>query len=352
MNKQDYNPEEIDIIQFFNAVGAMFKNFFRAIKNLFKQIFYWFIELLLYIKKYYLYFGAVILLGLIAAFFSPSGKKDLYHAEVTVQTNYDAQIPLKEKIFLFNNLIKQKKYSALAKQLLIDTTSAKKLVQFDIKANINDVYLLQNYDDYLKGMDTTVYKSIRFKGYKREVIDNEDLYNYWTLKVIADDPLVFSKLNKSFAKILDNNQSLQNKKDTYMLALNLQKEKILYSFKEIDSMRKVYDKVMLEMAKNPSGGTSISLSDKQKGFESPYNLFYSREYLARLLESNARKINRFGHILQFKNVFPVIGDKKAGLTNNLYVKYPLIGIIGLFIILLLIDFNKYLNAYQKKKIKS
>jgi len=348
MNKQDYNPEEIDILQFFSAVGSMFKSFFSAIKNFFKQIFNLFIEFLLYIKKYYLYFGAVILIGLIAAYFSPTEKKDLYSAEITVQTNYDAQIPLKEKVYLFNNLIQQQKYDELAKQLQIDTTSAKKLVKFDIKSNINDVYLLQNYEDYLMGMDTTVYKSIKFKDYKKEVINNEDLYNYWTIKVVADEPTVFNKLNKGFAKILDNNQSLINKKDTYMLALNIRKEKILHSFKEMDSMRKVYDKVMIEMAKNPSGGTSIALGDKQKGFESPYNLFYSREYEAKLLENASRKINRFAHILQFKNAFPTYGNKASGLANNLYVKYPLIGILALFIILLLIDFNKYLNAYQKK----
>jgi hypothetical protein len=351
MNPQANNPEEVDIIQFFNAIGKMFKNMFAGIKNLFLSILHLFLNLLLYVKKYYLYFGAMILIGIILAFINSNKTEKMFAAEVTVQTNYGAQIALQDKLDFFNNLILDEKYDLLSKELGISANQAENILGFEMKPQINDVYLVENYNDYLSKMDSTMHNYIKFKDYKNAISTNEDLYNYWTVKVLGNTPTIFHHLNNKFEQILNDNQALKERKENYLFALNTDKKNTLKSLADIDSLRNVYNKVLLDNAKKQSGGsTNIVVSNDQiRGPEAAYDLFGKRADMLEQLEKVSQKLNRFNHIVQLKNSFPMYGEKDYGITDNLYVKYPIMGILLVFLILLLIDFNKYLNKYQKEK---
>ncbi len=351
MNPQANNPEEVDIIQFFSAIGSMFKKMIAAIKNFFVSILHIFFNLLIYVKKYYIYFGIAILVGLALAFFNNNKAQKMFASEVMVQTNYDAQIALQNKLDFFNNLINDGKFDILAKQLSIETDEAKNIVNFEMEAQINDVYLVENYSDYLAKMDTTMHNYIAFKDYKNTINSNPELFNYWTVKVFGKNPTIFHKLNEKFTQILDGNKMLQEKKNNYLFALNTDKEHTLKSLSDIDSLRNVYNKVLLDNAKKQSGGsTNIVVSNDQiRGPEAAYDLFGKRSDVLRELENVSNKLNRSRHILQLKNNFPIYGEKDSGITDNLYVKYPLLGILLVFLVLFLIDFNKYLNKYQQEK---
>jgi len=351
MNPQANNPEEVDIVQFFSAIGNMFKNLFIKVKNLFISVLHVFFNLLLYVKKYYLYFGIAVLIGLFLAYLNQKESIELYKAEVTVQTNYQAQIDLKNKLDLFNNLINDKKFDILAKQLNIDIENAKEITGFEMEAQINDVYLAENYDDYLSKMDTTMHNYIAFKDYKNTINDNDELYNYWTIKIGGKTPTVFYNLNDGFEKILDDNKALLKRKENYMFALATDKNVALKSLADIDSLRNVYNKVLLDNAKKQSGGsTNIVVSNDQiRGPEAAYDLFGKRSDVIQELKLVSHKLNRFNHILQLKNTFPRYGEKDSGITDNLYVKYPILAILSVFLVLFLIDFNKYLNKYQQEK---
>jgi len=351
MNSHNNNPEEVDIVQFFSAIGNMFKKMFAGVKNFFLGILHLFLNLLLYVKKYYLYFGVATLIGLALAFFNQKDAEDIFNAEVTVQTNYDAQIALQNKLDFFNSLIGDEKFDLLAKQLDISIDDAKNILGFDMEAQLNDVYLVENYNDYLAKMDTTMHNYIKFKDYKNSIAQNKTLYNYWTVKVIGKNPTIFFQLNNKFKRILDDNKALLERKENYLFALNTDKEHTLKSLSDIDSLRNVYNKVLLDNAKKQSGGsTNIVVSNDQiRGPEAAYDLFGKRSDVLKELEKVSYKLNRFNHILQLKNTFPVYGEKSTSITNNLYIKYPLIAIFLVFLVLFLIDFNKYLNKYQQEK---
>ena len=351
MSQEIHNPEEVDIVQFFNAIGRMFKNMFAGIKNMFVGILHLFFNLLLYIKKYYLYFGLAVLIGLILAFLNNDKAEEKFVTEVTVQTNYDAQIDLQNKLDLYKSLINDRKFDMLAKQLGVSVDVAQNILGFEMVPQLNDVYLAENYDDYLSKMDTTMHNYIAFKDYKNTINDNTDLYNYWTISVFGKTPTVFYSLNDGFEKILDDNEALLNRKKNYMFALETDKKVTLKSLSDIDSLRNVYNKVLLDNAKKQSGGsTNIVVSNDQiRGPEAAYDLFGKRSDVLKELRLVSHKLNRFNHILQLKNTFPLYGEKDSGITNNIYLKYPLLGILLVFLILFLIDFNKYLNKYQQEK---
>jgi hypothetical protein len=293
----------------------------------------------------------MILIGIILAFINSNKTEKMFAAEVTVQTNYGAQIALQDKLDFFNNLVLDEKYDLLSKELGISANQAENILGFEMKPQINDVYLVENYNDYLSKMDSTMHNYIKFKDYKNAISTNEDLYNYWTVKVLGNTPTIFHHLNNKFEQILNDNQALKERKENYLFALNTDKKNTLKSLADIDSLRNVYNKVLLDNAKKQSGGsTNIVVSNDQiRGPEAAYDLFGKRADMLEQLEKVSQKLNRFNHIVQLKNSFPMYGEKDYGITDNLYVKYPIMGILLVFLILLLIDFNKYLNKYQKEK---
>jgi hypothetical protein len=351
MNQQANNPEEVDIVQFFSALGNMFKNMFAGIKNFLAKIMYLFFDTLLYIKKYYLYFTIAVVAGLAFAFFNNKNVQKTFLAEVTVQTNYDAQIALQEKLDYFNSLINNGKFELLSKELNIENDEAKNIVSFKMEPQMNDVYLLENYNDYLSKMDTTMHNYIKFKDYKNTIKTNENLYNYWLVTVRGTTPTVFSKLNQHFADILNQNSLLKERKENYIFALNTNKNITLKSLADIDSLRNVYNKVLLDNAKKQSSGaTNIVVSNDQiRGPEAAYDLFGKRSDILKQLEQVSQKLNRFNHILQLKNNFPKYGKKDYGILKNPFVKYPFLAILLVFLVLFIIDFNKYLNKYKQEK---
>ena len=346
MDNQNNTPQEIDIVQFFSAIGKMFKNIFTGIKYFFLQIFYLFLDLLLLVKKYYLYFGLAVIAGLILSFALQKNKK-IYKATVTLRTNFDAQVPLQEKVDLLNSLIRKKKFIELANELQAETTTVKHFTYFDMTPVFNDVYMIEDYEEYLMSMDTVVYKFIEFEDYKKNIRGDKNLNNYWKIEAKADSPEVFNVLNKGIKDLLRNNIDLQQKEADYLAQLQFTKEKTRRSIQEIDTLRMVLNKAMLSVSNDKTSGLVVN-SEKLRGPEGPYNLFFERSRLLTKMEIITKKIGKYSHPLVFISNFPTYGTLQDTIVTNRHLLYPLFGFLLVLSIILLIRFNKYLNAYQKR----
>ena len=350
MNNQNQSTEEIDILQFFSAIGNMFKKLFAGIKNIFVQLFYVFLNFLLLLKKYYLYFGIAMLIGLGLSFLGKGKQNSIYSAAVTLRSNFGSQIPLQEKIDLLNALIKKKEFDVLAKELQIDSSTASHFTHFDMQPIINDVFLIDDYENYLMSKDTVVYKYIEYKDYKKNIQNNNNLNNYWQIEVLADVPEVFSTLNKGIKGLLREDKSLHQKENDYIKMLGLTRTKTLRSLEEIDTLRVVLNKAMLRLSNNPSEGSGVVVnSEKLRGPEGPYNLFYERYRLTNQLDRLTQKIAKYSQALVYINAFPQYGTKQESIIDNKHVKYPIYAFILVLLGIFFLQFNHYLNAYQKKK---
>jgi len=351
MSNQQQQPEEIDILSFFNAIGNLFKNLFKGLINIFKNIFYLVLDVLLYLKKHYIYLGIGILTGLVFAFISTNKKNNTYYVKSNIRANYNAQLALQEKFDGFNTLIKKKMFKKLAGILQMDTTQAKHFLSFELEPVYNDVLLMEDYEDFLMHKDTVIYKFLEFDDYKKSLMRNPELNKYWSLTIKSDDPSVFKNMREVFKRFIENDPGIQYRKNTYLSALNKKKEEINKTFENIDSMRKVFDHVMLELARNQHNSASniVVSSDKVRGPESPYNLFSERRINAKELENLSLKLNKYNDAIIFLNNFPAYGIKEYSILSNSFIKYSLMGFLFVLMILLMIDFNKYLKDYQHKK---
>ncbi len=349
---QSSNPDEIDIIQFFAAVGHLFKGLYKSTLSFLKGIFYFLIEVIIYFKKHYIILGLGLLIGFGLSFL---GKKSgqTYYGQATLRTNYNAQLALQEKVAALNSLIQKNDSVKLAEMLGITPEQASHFKTFDLKPFLDDVLLIDDYNDLLKFKDTAVYRFFHYGTYKQIIKKNPALNRYWHLKILADAPMAFYKLNKKIKNLFNQDTTIEKRKQNFMAVLNLRKQQSIKDLKNIDSMRSVFNKVWLETAKMP-GVTSTNImmtNQKMNGPEMPYNLFTERQRMINVLENNSRMINKYDDAVILLNSFPQNGIKDSFVLHNKHFTYTLLGLLLAFLFLLGRDFNKYLNKYQKLKIE-
>ena len=349
MNQQNSSNQEVDILAFFAAIGKMFGNFFRGIKNIFLYGIDRLIWLLVFIKRNLIYLSIGVIAGLVIAFFFKSKYDKIYTAEVVVKTNFGSGAAFRSLIDSYNSMLGAKDFDELAQALQMSKEEVKSIKGFELKSEVNDALLLQEYENYILRMDTAVYKFFEFKDFKKSISQNNDLYPYKKVKVYASKPGVFYKLNKILPKILDDDTTLQERMKQIKLLLNTKKEENLRSFQEMDSMRRVFDQMYLEMAKQSGGGTNVVVSsDKVRGPEGPYNIFYSREFVLKNFErAMGQYANNLG-LIEMISSFPKYGSKENPIKYNPFFKYPILGFLSALLILFLIEFYKYVLRYEKE----
>ena len=349
MNQQT-QPEEIDIIQFFTAIGNMFKSFFRGIGNMFKWLFFIFVDSILYVKKHYIILGSGLLLGLGLSFLG-SKKAETYYGQATLRTNYNAQLDLKEKVAAINSLIQKHDSISLGKMLDLPSEDVAHFTNFELKPVINDVLLIDDYEEYLMSKDTVVYKFIEYKDYKKNISKNENLNRYWSLKILADSPSVFKEMNEKIKTLFNKDTAIEKRKQNFLFYLDIKKQKLLKSLSDIDSMRAIFNRVWLEVAQKPGVATTniVVANQKTSGPEATYNLFYERQKALKNLKKTVEQTNKYDDAVIILNSFPHRGIREFILFANNHVKYALLGLLLALFILLLKDFNTYLNKYQQQK---
>ncbi len=348
---QHNKTEEIDILQFFSAIGNMFKSMFKSITGVVKKLFFLSLDIILYLKKHYVYLLAGTLLGLGISFIVPSKNTDVYKAVARIRTNFNSQLTLQSHVKLFNGLIADKKYDELARILQEDTTVVKQIKLFELEPVVNDVLFIDDYEAYLNQKDTVVYKFIDYNTFKKNMVKNPDINPYWNLTVIATKPITFDFLNKRLPALINNDPELKKKKENVWFALQMQQKKLLRTLQDIDSLRKVNNQVMIELAKNKSNGAAniVVSSDRVRGPEASYNLFYERRKALEGLEKLSKKLNKFSDVLVMQNDFPQYGVKEHKITRNVHFRYTVLGFLLVLIMLLSRDFILYLNRYQQQK---
>ncbi len=345
------NPEEVDILQFFSALGKIFQNIYNAIKNLLKNIFYYLLDGFLYLKKHYLYLTAGFLVGLILSFLVP--KEEFFVSSARVRTNFDSQFALLQYVNLFNELIKNEDYAKLSEVFNIDEATAEHLTLFELKPAFDDVLILEDYEEFLKKKDTVVYKFIKFENYKESIYKRPLTNKYWSIKVYSDQPVDFSFLNSSFANLFNKDEELLKRKENILFVLETEKQKYLKSLQDIDSLRSVYNQVVLNLAKSHDtngASTNIILNyDNARSLESSYNLFSERYRVLSKLEKLSEKFNKYSDVLIFLNDFSPTPIKDKKLINNVHFKFSMFGFLLVLLVFLGKDFIAFLNRYQQQK---
>jgi len=336
--------DEIDLGSLFKVIGKGFQNIFNSIGWLFKTLFHYFILLLLFLRNNALKLGIVMFIGGVIGLYLDLTKPKQYSSTMIVEPNFNSAQQLYNNINFYHELVKQKDSNMLAITFDISSNEAAKLKGFYIEPIRNENEKYQLFDDFIQEVDTTTVKNINIKEFKKGFTDYD--FKYHKIKIKSLSNTIFEKLSIPIISSIENNPYYKYQKKINDENL-LQNEKVLLkSLREVDTLRKIYNEVMITEADKLESGTNITLAQGTKK-TSEIQLFDESLKLNEDLIDNNKEKAETTEILNVVSTFSRVGIKERSLQK----KWTFI--LGLGFGLLMLGFilfrqlNSYLINYQR-----
>jgi len=342
--KQPNNEEEVDLGSLFIIIGKGFSKFFNFIGSIFKGIFDFLIEILLFLKKNIIKIGLATIFGAVCGFLLQSNSSEKYGSDLLLEPNFKSVMQLYNNIQFYNDLVKQKDTIGLVNTFNLSKEEAASLKKFTVEPIVNDNDIINGYDEFITEVDTATVSSYSFEEFKAS-FSNYD-YKIHKVQVISEKNNVFKKLeNKIISSIVENKYFKRLKELTNE---NLNRTDSVYreNLAQIDSLRKVYMTVMIEEAKKQSTGTSIDLGGEKRTTKELELFETNRRINSDLKDLADQKAAEFEVINVISNFQPV-GYEIKGVTKNYTFILGALSAALMIVFLLLLKLNKFLDNYKK-----
>ena len=338
------NEEEVDLGSLFVIIGKGFKNFFNFIGSIFKGAFHFLIITLLFFKEHLLKIFIAGLLGFIFGSYLDYTKGVIYESKMLVKPNFSSTKQLYSNILFYNDLVYQKEYELLMETFQINQEEAESLREFSIEALMNENDIVISYDQLALSVDTLAINDYDFQSFKKAFTS----YDYFIheIKVTSTQNKIFKKFDEIILSSILENDYFKKVKESENS--NLDRSYNLYdkNISQIDTLRKVYEKVLLEDAKNSTSGTNINLSGEINEHADIELFKINRNLDSYLTEINEKKSDK-DKIINVISSFQKVGNVSGGILKSSKFIYFSIGFIAMVFILLLMKLNTFLDKYNK-----
>ena len=335
---------EVDLGSLFKVIGKGFQNLFKAIGQFFKTIFHYFILFLLFLRNNMLKLGITMFIGVVIGLYLDLTQPKLYSSTMIVEPNFKSAQQLYKNINFYHELVKQKDSSLLAQTLKISENEAAKLKGFYIEPIKNQNEKYQFFNEFIQDIDTITVRNIDIKEFKKGFSDYN--YNYHQIKVKSFNNTIFEKLSIPIISSIENNPYYKYQKNINDENLHQNERVLLKSLREVDTLRKIYNEVLITEAKKMETGTSITLAQGVKKTEEIELFNQSLELNDELIDNNKEKAETT-EILNVVSTFSKVGIKERGLQKKwTFVLGVGFGLLMLLFILLR-QLNSYLIGYRK-----
>jgi hypothetical protein len=341
---QKNNEEEVDLGSLFVIIGRGFSNFFNFIRNFFKGIFHRIISILIFLKNNIIKIGIAAFIGGVLGIFLEVKKVDSYKAELLLEPNFKSTRQLYNNVNYYNDLVKQKDTASLAETFKLDKSTAASLKNFVVEPILEGNDIINSYDEFVSSVDTTTIKNYTFVEFKTSFTE----YDYRLHKVTVTSTLnnVFDKLDDVIISSVVNNNYYNRIKTITNKNLNRTDSLYRQNLIQVDSLRNVYMKVMIEESKKQTSGTSIDLGG-QKSKTKEIDLFETNRKINQDLEEIAIRKSTVYDVINVISNFQPIGTEIKGVTKNYIFLLGSLGGALMIFWLLLRQLNTYLENYKQ-----
>jgi hypothetical protein len=345
MAKQNIpQDDEVDLGNLFKIIGKGFKNLFNAIGQFFKSVFHYFILLLLFLRNNALKLGIAVFIGSVIGLYLDLTLPKQYSSSMIVEPNFKSAQQLYQNINFYHELVKQKDLNLLAQTFQIPVSEASKLKGFYIGPLKNENEKYEFFNDFIEEVDTTTIKNIDIIEFKKGFTDYD--YKYHQIKVKSLSNIIFEKLSTPIISSIQNNSYYKYQKKINDENL-FQNEKVLVkSLQEVDTLRKIYNEVLITEAKKSEMGTNITLAQGVKKTDE-LELFNESLKLNEELINNNKEKAETTDILNVVSTFSKVGIKERSLLKKMTA---ILG-LGFGLLMLIFILLKQLNSYLLKYIK-
>lgn len=344
--------EEVDLGQLFKLIGNAFERLFKLIGRMLHKVFLAFVWFVFFIKRHFIKFIVAGALGIVLAIILQKTSDPVYKSYITIKQNYNTGLYLYNSITYYNDLVKEKDYRTLENVLGIDSIQSKTILEFDIVSVINQNDLLKEYNTYVKSLDTTVAKNVTFEIFLEKDVDI--VHKYQRIIIKAKQRNNFKIIFHNIIENIETSEYFQRERNKDIVELTNRKEALRQALIESDSLQTTYKKVLVKNMETKGSEIGITFegnSNKEKTKE--YELYLKNLDIRSELVDIERQISDKEQIIEVisnKQEKGVIDDKKIlfGKPVGLKLYYGLFFITIAFLILISLDFNKFLENYKNK----
>ncbi len=346
MSKQTKENEEVDLGSLFTVIGNAFFKIGKFITSIFKAIFRFTIEALLFVKVNIIKLGiATIVGGVLGVFLEfKTGKK--YEANLYVKPNFGSSRQLYNNVKFYDDLVKQKDYEDLSQIFNISVEEAESLKRFTIKPVVNENDILTSFDDLMQSIDTSSVKSYSYKKFKATFTEVD--YKIHEILVTSSKDNVFQKLSNPIISSIINNDYFKKLKTNSRENLQRTDALLRKNLQQTDSLHNLYKLVLLEEAKKTSAGTTIDLAQNNTTTDKELKLFETNLVLNNRLVDVNNDLSEKSEVINIVSNFQPIGHKVREIEKNKGFQFALVGFVLMVFALLLIKLNTYLESYKSK----
>lgn len=340
--------EEVDLGQLFKLIGNLFDRLFQFIQSKLLFVFSIFIfSIKAIIDNFKLIVISMIISGALG-YGLEKIKRDVFSSQMLVKPYFESKFQLITNISYYNALIADQDYDQLSNLFEIDKEKSKELIEFEIKPGPeteNDRIL--EYERFIGAVDSIRAQDISFDKF----IENRSMYSgsVFEINVKSFSKNIFKSLEKGLHATFRNEYSMKKMKKRDSL-ITLDKQRILSSLSQIDSLKSVY----MEVLRNESNSNSnqVTLKDgmslvqervKTKEFELLDKDLELRKALNSLESQKVEEDVYFDTLSSFQSV----GSRHSSLWGKYSLIFPLITFILLCFISLTNKLVLYVKSYQE-----
>lgn len=342
MNQQEngprnYSDDEIDLRKLFQSIGKGFSNFGK-----------WLVTLVVRFRratlKYKFLLIAMIVVGGIGGIVFTEVTQPYYKTSMVLSSEYFNARLVDNSLEKLNTLCKEKDKTGLAQVLNIRSDVAENIMEFDYEPMVSeqdvvDVEVLKQKLGELKVKDTDISKVI-----SQINIENKNSY---IISVYVFDNKIIENLQNSLVSYFGNNPYIKNRirinKENQLRLI----DKLQEDISQLDSLKHAFN-LNLKANASKKGGTSSNVYVGESGAMNPTEVYSEGVRLYRQLLS-IRENLELGSDFELVDGFTVFSKpESAGLLKASVLSALIFLGIG-YLLIMLIEINKYLNKVEKER---
>ena len=348
------NTGEVEMSDFLRLLGRIFTKIWNGIAWLFINLFELLILFFLFLKRKAIWLGLAFILGLALGFFAYYNEGPVYKSEMVTKSNFESNYFLYNLVENLNSLKKNGNFTELSKVFNISPEEAKSLVDFKVEPVENDIEaaklyrqtFLQTKRNHNYVFDTIWSKTLKFDAFKKQLTK----YDYPLNKIIvrSKSSTIFPKIEQGILQTLNNDPELKGNKERFQQIRKFEEAMLESALTNIDTLRQVYNKKLIAQNQNlPSGSNQLILGERD--IKNPELDLYDKTMIIKdeLIELKARSMEEKEPLVLHSGLGST-GTKESFARK---VGTPALYAMALvFLILLIIEFVKYLIKVEKRKM--
>lgn len=335
------NQEEVDLIRLMNYFKNGVKSFFRGLWKIVEV----FIDFILLLKKYWILVVGLVVLGIIyGKFIEPAiASNDHKKYEMVIRTNPIGNYELYSYAVEVNN---RRTNNQALKEIGLADSKIGSLMISPIPKLEDEIqnYFQQIETATIRGFetDTLYYQNYDIKGFK----NNIDKVDYPLQKIVISTygDVSAREIQDKFINYFNNLSSIKNEQQAKYKALTVLEKEVQTDLNAIDSL--MFNRAAAAKNTHPATSEQVLVNTASRGNVEGELLYHSEKLTKRLFGIQRMKSEAERGITVISNLRI---SQNESIIHNPVLKYALIGFILASVIVLAIQFNKYLDVYSQRR---